>query len=124
MRAQRLSTLAAPAMKKVFGQMIDALPLPKNNLNRMLMLIGAVIVLITIFAQYRGPDCESGTTDSFSPDLREDQIAFLEKNFPEDFDSRSKSDETLLGIIRFADPFSQATSTSESERKVSFELSL
>jgi len=98
---------------------MNSFQLPRNNLTRLLLLIGIGLTLITLYAQYRGPDCDSGTTDSFSPDLREDQIAFLDKNFPEDFDSRSQSDETLLGILRFTDPFKEAaTSTTETERKL------
>eukprot|EP00019_Armaparvus_languidus_P003939 CAMPEP_0168596208 /NCGR_PEP_ID=MMETSP0420-20121227/9898_1 /TAXON_ID=498008 /ORGANISM="Pessonella sp." /LENGTH=302 /DNA_ID=CAMNT_0008632757 /DNA_START=40 /DNA_END=945 /DNA_ORIENTATION=- len=77
--------------------------LPRSKLNRLLFGIAAFITLITLYAHWRGPDCDSGTTDNYSPDLKADQLKFLDKHFPEAFDDHSV-DARLLTLIRAADP--------------------
>lgn len=73
------------------------------KLSRLILGIAAVAACITLYARISGPDCDSGTTDSFSPDLRADQLAYLDAHFPEDFDDRQHADEALLALIRFVD---------------------
>jgi hypothetical protein len=66
-------SLSCAAVKPLSSQ------LPKSVLARLLLLIAAAMAGITLYARYRGPDCDSGTTDSYSPDLRADQLAYLDE---------------------------------------------
>jgi hypothetical protein len=53
--------------------------MPTNRPARLLLAIMFIVAAITVYARFRGPDCDSGTTDSYSPDLRADQLAYLDK---------------------------------------------
>ena len=57
-------------------------PLSGNRLLRLLVGAAGLVALITVYASIRGPDCSSGTTDAYSPDLRRDQLHYLDKHFP------------------------------------------